>query len=314
MKRQLQGVQSTGEAAEGIRVSTAMGCTWDFHKWHLRNANKHENSSEVCFICCIVSLTVMQSWTWGDPAFMQVTHDMWNQVSGFYACRQIKNITRRCVFLLRFSHLLLAHTLVQLWRGPALTLSIFLTVACQFFVIVVVHAQTRATLLPLPYGPDPSQPAPGVPSGTLSLLSYIFMPRCRPLHFGTLGTIGSNPHQVQSPPLDIYKLTEKMRFQRLPLVPGLLLTYTLSSLNSVGQLMPNLAPWLVSYAGFHCSSTHAKCFYEWTYLFYWRFAIVGRGQIHSSQYLLPILIAFSFSSSEREFFLSLSPSNSQPHA
>lgn len=244
---------------------------------------------------------------------MQVTHDTWNQVSDFYACRHIKNITRGCVFLLLllFSHLLFTHTLVYLaLKGSCPYSKYFSQCGLPIFCCCCLSCPDQGHLIASALWPRPFTASLRctlwkAPSGLIQLHAT-----CQPLHFGALGTIDSNPHQVQSPPLDIYKITEKLRFQWLPPAPGHPLTYTLFSLNSVGQLKPNLAPWLVSYAGFHCNPTHAKCFYEWTYLFYWRFAIVVMGQKHSSQYLLPILIA-PFSPLESEFFLLLSHSNSQ---
>lgn len=43
--------------------------------------------------------------------------------------------------------------------------------------------------------------------------------------------------------------------------------------------MPNVAPWSVSYAGFRCNPTHAKCFMSEH--IYWILWVVERGQIHS---------------------------------
>ena len=61
------------------------------------------------------------------------------------------------------------------------------------------------------------------PSASPKISSYVFMPRCQPLHFRGVGTIGSNLQQVQNSPLDIHKEI----FQWLLLAPGLLLVHIL---------------------------------------------------------------------------------------
>lgn len=130
------------------------------------------------------------------------------------------------------------------------------------------------------------------------------MPTCQPLPFGDLGTADSMA-QGSPKPLCRYLEThwETRRFQWLSLAPGLLFAHILLFWTAWDKCQARSIGWfpmLVSTVNPLLPNT------LWiTYLFYWRFWVVGRGQIHGPQPSAIFLVPFS--SLKRELFVSLTP-------
>lgn len=128
-----------------------------------------------------------------------------------------------CSLPLPFSHLLIPESRCK----RVLPLTKYFS-CCRLSPLFHSHAQSRSRLNPLSHGPEVRTEwtkacGRGCPASP-KVAASIFMPRCQPLHFGDLDTMGSMA-QGSPKPFCRYLHTcgGTLRFQRLSLAPGLLL-------------------------------------------------------------------------------------------